>query len=89
LSPTEIEVEKKDINNYRLKLLSGRVNRPAKGFLFRTISIAMAIYSAKYKQRVAMLPGLMLALFPCAVTEVYALAGIVKSLIIIPLFIDQ
>ena len=58
-------------------------------FLFRTISIAMAIYSAKYKQRVTMVSGVMLAVYPCAVTEVYALAGIVKSLIMIPLFIGQ
>ena len=43
-------------------------------FLFRTISIAMAIYSAKNKQRVTMVSGVMLAVFPCAVTEVYALA---------------
>ena len=49
----------------------------------------MAIYSAKYKQRVTMVPGVILALFPGAVTEVYALAGIVKSLIMIPLFIGQ
>jgi hypothetical protein len=49
----------------------------------------MAIYSANYKQRVTMVPGVMLALFPFAVTEVYALAGIVKSLIMIPLFIGQ
>jgi len=58
-------------------------------FLFRTINIAMAIYSAKNKQRVTMVSGVMLAVFPCAVTEVYALAGIVKSLIMIPLFIGQ
>jgi hypothetical protein len=58
-------------------------------FLFRTISIAAAIYSAKNKQRLTMTPGVMLAVFPCAVTEVYELAGIVKSLIMIPLFIDQ
>ena len=58
-------------------------------FLFRTISIAMAIYSAKNKQRVTMVSGVMLAVFPCAVTEVYALAWIVKPLIMIPLFIGQ
>jgi hypothetical protein len=49
----------------------------------------MAIYSATQKQRVTMIPEVMLALFPCAVTEVYALVGIVKSLITIPLFIGQ
>ena len=58
-------------------------------FLFRTISIAMAIYSAKNKQRVTMVSGVMLAVFPRAVTEVYALAWIVKPLIMIPLFIGQ
>ena len=58
-------------------------------FLFRTIKIAMTIYSAKNKQRVTMVSGVMLAVFPCAVTEVYALAGIVKSLIMIRLFIGQ
>jgi hypothetical protein len=57
--------------------------------LFKTISIAMAIYSATNKQRVTMLSRVMLAVSPCAVTEVYALAGIVKSLIMIPLFIGQ
>ena len=60
-----------------------------KEFLFRTISIAMAIYSAKNKQRVTMVSGVMPVVFPCAVTEVYALAGIVKSLIMIRLFIGQ
>ena len=49
----------------------------------------MAIYSAKYKQRITMVSGVMLAVYPCAVTEVYALAGIVKSLIMIPFFIGQ
>ena len=58
-------------------------------FLFRTISIAIAIYSTKNKQRVTIVSRVMLAGSPCAVTEVYALAWIVKSLIMIPLYIGQ
>ena len=58
-------------------------------FLFRTISIVIAIYSTKNKQRVTIVSRVMLAVSPCAVTEVYALAWIVKPLIMIPLFIGQ
>jgi hypothetical protein len=58
-------------------------------FLFRTISIAMAIYGANYKQSVKMVSGVKLAISSCAVTEVYALAGIINSLIMTSLFIGQ
>ncbi len=59
------------------------------GFLFGTIGLAMAVYGKKHKKTIPMACGVMLIVFPYAVTNVYALVGIGILLLVTPFVIRQ